>query len=291
MFSRTVLSAVSLAALILVLVSCGGGQSTPVRTSPPTPTATTVPSLSSAPTPLSVPGPTSSLGSVPVLTPTPTSAQHLRYLLSPRLRQPPHRPRTPRLLRRPPRPPRPSRRLPPAPTPLPAAVLLPTSTPAAFPTPTPVSTQTSTSVPGASYLAEEIPPCTPVTGSSVDPCEQGAEGALTTSSGGLIVFDVPLGAKSILYGAPTTPMYTTHVVLRGTYLPGTVRCTSGNRIRYPSYVGDRQSERRFIYCFADVRVNAYLLGTGPSTLTVIVEVSIYARRAAMKTMGWSSSRA
>ena len=123
-----------------------------------------------------------------------------------------------------------------------------------------------------------MPPCTPVTGSSVDPCEQGAEGALTTSSGGLIVFDVPLGAKSILYGAPTTPMYTTHVVLRGTYLPGTVRCTSGNRIRYPSYVGDRQSERRFIYCFADVRVNAYLLGTGPSTLTVIVEVSIYARR-------------
>ena len=127
-------------------------------------------------------------------------------------------------------------------------------------------------------MQRRYPPCTPVTGSSVDPCEQGAEGALTTSSGGLIVFDVPLGAKSILYGAPTTPMYTTHVVLRGTYLPGTVRCTSGNRIRYPSYVGDRQSERRFIYCFADVRVNAYLLGTGPSTLTVIVEVSIYARR-------------
>ena len=71
-------------------------------------------------------------------------------------------------------------------------------------------------------------------------------------------------------------MYTTHVVLRGTYLPGTVRCTSGNRKRYPSYVGHRQSDWLLVFCFADVRVNAYLLGTGPSTLTVIVEVSIYA---------------
>ena len=30
-----------------------------------------------------------------------------------------------------------------------------------------------------------------------------------------------------------------------------------------------------VYCFADVRVNAYLLGSGPSTLTVIVESSLY----------------
>ena len=30
-----------------------------------------------------------------------------------------------------------------------------------------------------------------------------------------------------------------------------------------------------IYCFADVRVNAYLLGSGPSTLTVIVDSSLY----------------
>ena len=185
MFSRTVLSAVSLAALILVLVSCGGGQSTPVRTSPPTPTATTVPSLSSAPTPLSVPGPTSSLGSVPVLTPTPTSAPAPTPASAP----------TPTLsalptaastaaptahsatgLREESTP-----TFAPVPTPAPTTTCRPRciSSPTAtlpavdYPTPTPVSTQTSTPGPGASYLTAEIPPCTPVVGSSVAPCEPG----------------------------------------------------------------------------------------------------------------------
>ena len=63
-------------------------------------------------------------------------------------------------------------------------------------------------------------------------------------------------------------------MLRGTYLPGTVRCTTGHRFRYPSYVG-LSVDWLFVYCFADVRVNAYLLGSGPSTLTVIVESSLY----------------
>ena len=67
---------------------------------------------------------------------------------------------------------------------------------------------------------------------------------------------------------------TTHVVLRGTYLPGTVRCTTGHRFRYPSYA-DYSVDYLLVYCFADVRVNAYLLGSGPSTLTVIVESSLY----------------
>ena len=72
-------------------------------------------------------------------------------------------------------------------------------------------------------------------------------------------------------------MYTPHVVLRGTYLPGTVRCTSGHRHRYPAYSGSGTLvDALVIYCFADVRVNAYLLGSGPSTLTVIVESSLYA---------------
>ena len=71
-------------------------------------------------------------------------------------------------------------------------------------------------------------------------------------------------------------VFTTHVALRGTYLPGTVRCTSGHPRRAPSYLGRGQaSSGLLIYCFADVRVNAYLLGTGPSTLTVTVYRSVY----------------
>ena len=135
-----------------------------------------------------------------------------------------------------------------------------------------------------------------MTGSSVDPCEQGAEGALIASSGGLIIFDVPLSVKSIFKGAPTTPAYTTHVVLRGTYIPGTVRCTSGHPRRLAAYVASfyvgNQAAGFFIYCFVDVRVNAYLLGSGPPTLTVIVERSLYAQGGAMTTtMDWTSSRA
>ena len=83
-----------------------------------------------------------------------------------------------------------------------------------------------------------------------------------------------------LFSSPTSPVFTTHIVLRGTYLPGTVRCTSGHARRAPAFLGRGQaSYGLLIYCFADVRVNAYLLGTGPSTLTVIVQQSLYGGRA------------
>ena len=157
-------------------------------------------------------------------------------------------------------------------TPTPASVPMPTPTPASTPTLTPTPMPTHAPTPGPSYLTEEIPPCTTVPGSSVDPCEPGAEGTLITESDGLIIFDPPLRVKALLNGGP--PIYTTHIVLRGTYLPGTVRCTSGNRNRFPSYVGD-DWDVLIIYCFADVRVNAYFLGAGPSTLTVIVASSLY----------------
>ena len=81
----------------------------------------------------------------------------------------------------------------------------------------------------------------------------------------------------LLNSSPTTPIFTTHVVLRGTYIPGTVRCTSGHHVRFPAYESpDGLGGHLLIYCFADVRVNAYLLGSGPSTLTVIVRTSLYA---------------
>ena len=113
----------------------------------------------------------------------------------------------------------------------------------------------------------------PVPESLVEPCEPGADwppsDGHSTGSG-----DPPLTMKNLL-NTVTTPVYATHVVLRGTYLPGTVRCTSGNRHRFPSHVG-LQNNWLIIYCFVDVRVSAYLLGTGPSTLTVIEEANLYA---------------
>ena len=49
---------------------------------------------------------------------------------------------------------------------------VPTSIPTSVPTPTPLPVPS----PGLSYLTEEIPPCTPIPGSSADPCEPRAEG-------------------------------------------------------------------------------------------------------------------
>ena len=131
--------------------------------------------------------------------------------------------------------------------------------------------------PAPGYLEEEIPACTPLPGSDVDPCEPRTIGNGMPKSDGLLLYEIPLEVEHLFNGAPTTPMYTTHVAARGTYLPGTVRCTSGHRHRYPAYSGSGTLvDALVIYCFADVRVNAYLLGSGPSTLTVIVRSSLYA---------------
>ena len=59
-------------------------------------------------------------------------------------------------------------------TPIPAVVPVSTATPAMLPTPTPVSMQTATSDPAPTYLTEQILPCTPVSNSSVDPCDPNA---------------------------------------------------------------------------------------------------------------------
>ena len=64
-----------------------------------------------------------------------------------------------------------------------------------------------------------------------------------------------------------------HLVVRGTYVPGTVRCTLENEYKPPSLdtVMDRRYVGQFyVYCYVDIRVNEYYVGTGPSLLTAIV---------------------
>ena len=140
------------------------------------------------------------------------------------------------------------------------------------------------------YLAEEIPPCTPVANSDVDPCEPGAvlpapsAGLLLARShGGIGSHSPPLGTtprtiRSMIDG--TVQPFVTHVVIRGTYLPGTVRCTSDHPFRPHPYedlddFGGVLSDSLSFRCYMDVRVNAYLVGTGPGTLTVSHHAGIY----------------
>ena len=65
-------------------------------------------------------------------------------------------------------------------------------------------------------------------------------------------------------------------MLRGTYIPDTVRCTSGNPFRTPSYIEPGYFQHSItISCYADVRVSGYILGAGPPRLTALVAFHHY----------------
>ena len=131
-----------------------------------------------------------------------------------------------------------------------------------------------TSVPA--YLTEEIPPCEPVPESANDPCEPGAS-SLKSGGGSQDAGSAPWGMRYYLGGVDgLSDVHVAHLVLRGTYLPGTARCAAnGLPFRPPPYLTDRSlagfSDSVLVNCYVDVRVNAYVLGSGPSTLTVLLD--------------------
>ena len=122
------------------------------------------------------------------------------------------------------------------------------------------------------YLEEDISPCTPVSGSSVDPCEPGAMVAPISGgfgSGGVTLYDAPPTLRQRLSGGSIA--HVPHIVLRGTYIPETVRCIKNIPMRTPSYVSPSYFQNSIrILCYVDVRVNDYILGEGPSRLPVQV---------------------
>jgi len=131
----------------------------------------------------------------------------------------------------------------------------------------------------ADYLTEEIPPCAPIEGSTIDPCEpdvlvsrSGFSGP--ASSGPVLPSSGPHSVRTFLEGRSIlTP---SHLVVRGTFIPGTVRCTTGIPHEKPSYIKvSRYLDDLLMECYVDVRVGAYILGSGPSKLTVRVDWDFY----------------
>ena len=254
MNSRIAQSAVFLAALILASTACVGEHPADARN--PVPTPTVVPAVGSISTPAPTSGPvhTARSDSAPISTSLPAQISMRTFAPAPTVDPAvasvstasptfvPVQTSTPTLT--------------------PVAVIVSAQTPAPISTPAPVPMQTATPKAEPEYLSQEILPCTPAPVSSVHPCEPTPDWAPTAGAGGSIIFDAPLHVDYLLNSSPTTPIYTTHVVLRGTYIPGTVRCTSGHRIQFPSFV-DEGFGGLLIHCFADMRVNAYLLGSGP----------------------------
>ena len=122
-----------------------------------------------------------------------------------------------------------------------------------------------------SYLEEIIPPCVPLAGSSHDPCA-------TTTPQQVAVLSAPTAGPlwpytdDLLTITETVmgydPLSIIHIVVRATVLDGNTRCGL-----YPLIPADHAefsaSPSEYGYnCYVDVRVNEYLVGTGPSELTV-----------------------
>ena len=64
-----------------------------------------------------------------------------------------------------------------------------------------------------------------------------------------------------------------HLVVRGTYMPNTARCTADTELRPPPFISYNSADLEGISkltCYADVRVNQYIVGSGPSNLTTVV---------------------
>ena len=118
------------------------------------------------------------------------------------------------------------------------------------------------------YLTEEIPPCQPAAGSSVDPCGTGL-GQLS-SSGHVSLGSEPRSMAFYLSSGGTLSI-AVHLVVRGTYLPNSVRCApAGGQYRIAPYVDADYTRTKATHCYADIRVNEYVLGSGPPTLTILV---------------------
>ena len=127
-------------------------------------------------------------------------------------------------------------------------------------------------------LTEEIPPCTPAPGSSVDPCEPDVERPWPWGVEGIgspLALVVEHVSQRDMLDVGDAWVLAPHIVLRGTYLPNTTRCTAGNPFRPSPYVASELGYDEYDYpdsfsinCYTDLSVSAYVLGEGPSALTV-----------------------
>ena len=70
-------------------------------------------------------------------------------------------------------------------------------------------------------------------------------------------------------------VFAAHLVVRGAYIPGTVRCTGEKTIVVPPHIGGWSQTNPNgliqINCYVDVQVHAYIIGSGPPSLTVLAE--------------------
>ena len=156
----------------------------------------------------------------------------------------------------------------PMPTVATEAPLESTSTPAK-----PIAPAEPTSAPrvASPFLNVIVPPCIPYAGSDVDPCERRATWDLENPFVEYDLFTpdvVPTIEESIMVLG--TVSRSIDFIVRSIVIPGTTRCTEPE-FRYRIWwLGrpPRQPAEPLLQCVTDIAVNEYIVGSGPSRLTV-----------------------
>ena len=141
--------------------------------------------------------------------------------------------------------------------------------------------------PLVSYFEEVIPPCLPVDGADTDPCSTGTPPSVSTLSVDASfpywphsdyvwnMTDIFLGAF-LSYPGEYFPENAAHIAIRGIARNNTTRCGI-----YPTKPYDFQTDAthfkalRHYNCFVDVTVKEYIIGKGPSQLTVKFHEEIF----------------
>ena len=138
-------------------------------------------------------------------------------------------------------------------------------------------------VTGRSYLLSDTPACKPARGSDIDPCARVTDFSSTNFVPGSVEReDAPASLQEILTSAHF-PEGATHIVVRGTFWPGTTRCARSKLTPF-SYSGKTDvetlgSDFRFMLCHTTVRVNEYIVGKGDHELIVMTGADSYSESA------------
>ena len=111
-------------------------------------------------------------------------------------------------------------------------------------------------------------PCFPMPGAeNIDPCDPRAERVVLTEAA---LAHEPLGSEPIPIASMLDGFgeaWVTHLVVRGSYVTDTERCTSGDVLRPPDYLADEvvlMASAKAIKCYIDLRTNEYLVGSPTS---------------------------
>ena len=120
----------------------------------------------------------------------------------------------------------------------------------------------------------EPPPCTPLEGETRDPCEGDLTQISDTNTRGISLIP-DAGDVGSWLDFPDSRIFDGHIVARGQYIPGTVRCVTWSTKRVQPHIGvlsyDFGSGLGSVWCYADLQVADYMVGSGPSVLTVLAK--------------------